>query len=154
VVGTHPGVFYFTLGQREGLRIGGVRGFDAAPWYVVGKDIDRNLLVVDQGSDSEYLLSTTTWTEAAHWVAGTPPATTFACSAQTRYRQHEEACEVTVDDSGNLEVRFARPQRAVTPGQSLVLYDGDECLGGAVIAGTDAPLDMWQHHALPGSSAA
>jgi tRNA-specific 2-thiouridylase len=154
VVGTHPGVFYFTLGQREGLRIGGVRGFDAAPWYVVGKDIDRNLLVVDQGSDSEYLLSTTTWTEAAHWVAGTPPATTFACSAQTRYRQHEEACEVTVDDSGKLEVRFARPQRAVTPGQSLVLYDGDECLGGAVIAGTDAPLDMWQHHALSGSSAA
>ena len=139
-VGTHPGVFYFTLGQREGLQLGGVRGFDAAPWYVVGKDIERNILTVDQGSDSPFLLSTTTWTESAHWIAGAPPSTRFTCSAQTRYRQHEENCEVIVEDSGNLTVRFARPQRAVTPGQSLVLYDGDICLGGAVIAATDAPL--------------
>ena len=154
VVGTHPGVFYFTLGQREGLQIGGVRGFEAAPWYVVGKDVERNLLFVDQGSDSPYLQSTTTWTEPAHWIAGTPPAATFNCSAQTRYRQQEEACEVTVENSGCLQVRFARPQRAVTPGQSLVLYDGDTCLGGAVIAATDAPLEMRQHDALPRSSAA
>lgn len=154
MVGTHPGVFYFTLGQREGLQIGGVRGYEAAPWYVVGKDVERNILVVDQGSGSRYLQSATTWTEAAHWIAGMPPATTFRCSAQTRYRQQEEACEVMVDDSGGMEVRFARPQRAVTPGQSLVLYDGEDCLGGAVIAGTDAPLETWQHHALPGSSAA
>lgn len=140
VVGTHPGVFYFTLGQREGLRLGGLRGFDAAPWYVVGKDVEHNVLTVDQGRDSPYLMSMTTWTEAAHWIAGAPPATTFTCSAQTRYRQQEEACEVTIEESGQLQVRFARPQRAVTPGQSLVLYDGEACLGGAVIAATDAPL--------------
>ncbi len=78
--------------------------------------------------------------EAAHWIAGAPPSTRFRCTAQTRYRQPEEPCEVTVDDSGTLRVAFPRPQRAVTPGQSVVLYDGDACLGGAVIAATDAPV--------------
>lgn len=140
-VGEHPGVFYFTLGQREGLGLGGVRGFDAAPWYVVGKDVADNVLYVDQGADSRWLQSSTTWTEPAHWIAGHPPGTRFECSAQTRYRQHEETCEVIVEDTGTLQVRFARPQRAVTPGQSLVLYDGEACLGGAVIAATDAPLE-------------
>ncbi|MGN7725186.1 tRNA 2-thiouridine(34) synthase MnmA [Luteimonas sp. 22616] len=150
-VGTHPGVFYFTLGQREGLQIGGLRGFEAAPWFVVGKDVERNVLVVDQGSDSRYLLSDTTWTEGAHWIAGAPPAATFTCSAQTRYRQHDQDCEVEVRDDGSLRVRFAQPQRAVTPGQSLVLYDGDHCLGGAVIAATDAPLEQRRHDTNPGA---
>lgn len=140
-VGTHPGVFYFTLGQREGLAIGGVRGRPAAPWYVVGKDVRRNVLYVDQGADSPWLMSTRARTEAAHWIGGAPPAPRFDCTAQTRYRQNDEACTVTVDEDGSLGVAFHRPQRAVTPGQSLVLYDGDECLGGAVIAGTDAPLE-------------
>ena len=139
VVGEHPGVFFFTLGQREGLHIGGVRGRAAAPWYVVGKDVARNVLVVDQGTDTPYLQSTLLWTEAAHWIAGAAPASRFTCTAQTRYRQRDEDCEVRVHDDGTLEVAFARPQRAVTPGQSLVLYDGDDCLGGAVIAATDAP---------------
>lgn len=139
-VGTHPGVFYFTLGQREGLQLGGVRGFPAAPWFVVAKDIASNVLTVDQGSDSRYLLSDTTWTEAAHWISGAPPAQRFDCTAQTRYRQVDEPCSVAVRDDGTLEVRFVRPQRAVTPGQSLVLYDNEVCLGGAVIASTDAPL--------------
>lgn len=140
-IGRHPGVFYFTLGQREGLNIGGVRGREAAPWYVVGKDVARNLLYVEQGIDNPWLLSHRLWSEPAHWVAGAPPAARFECTAQTRYRQDDEACEVEVLDDGTLQVRFARPQRAVTPGQSLVLYAGDECLGGAVIAATDAPLD-------------
>ena len=139
-VGEHPGVFYFTLGQREGLNIGGVRGRPQAPWFVVGKDIERNLLYVDQGHDSPWLQSTQLRSETAHWVAGHPPATRFACTAQTRYRQPDEACEVEVLDDGTLSVRFARPQRAVTPGQSLVLYDGDACLGGAIILSTDAPV--------------
>jgi len=141
VLGEHPGVFFFTLGQREGLQIGGVRGRDPAPWYVVAKDVANNVLVVDQGADSPHLLSTELWSEPAHWIAGAPPAGRFACAAQTRYRQREEACEVEVAEDGSLRVRFARPQRAVTPGQSLVLYSGDECLGGAVIAATDAPLE-------------
>lgn len=141
-VGEHPGVFYFTLGQREGLNIGGVRGFEAAPWYVVGKDVGRNALYVDQGSDSRYLQSQALWTEPAHWIDGAPPARRFTCTAQTRYRQTEESCEVSVEEPGTLSVRFERPQRAVTPGQSLVLYHGDVCLGGAVIAATDAPLEL------------
>ena len=138
-IGTHPGVFFYTLGQREGLNIGGVRGRPQAPWFVVGKDIERNLLYVDQGHDSPWLRSTSLRSEAAHWVAGHAPARRFACTAQSRYRQPDEACEVEVLDDGTLEVRFERPQRAVTPGQSLVLYDGDACLGGAVILSTDAP---------------
>ncbi len=139
-IGEHPGVFYFTLGQREGLNIGGVRGRPQAPWFVVGKDIERNLLYVDQGHDSPWLQSRVLHSEEAHWVAGSPPATRFPCTAQTRYRQPDEACEVEVLGDGRLVVRFARPQRAVTPGQSVVLYDGDNCLGGAVIASTDAPF--------------
>jgi len=143
VVGRHPGVFYFTLGQREGLQLGGVRGFDAAPWYVVGKDVERNVLVVDQGSDSPHLKSTRLWSGPAHWIGGTPPARRFKCTAQTRYRQPEEPCQVSIDEStGRLEIVFRNPQRAVTPGQSVVLYEGDACLGGAVIAATDAPLEQ------------
>ncbi|MEO6170322.1 MAG: tRNA 2-thiouridine(34) synthase MnmA [Lysobacter sp.] len=142
VIGTHPGVFYFTLGQREGLNIGGVRGFQAAPWYVVGKDVASNVLYVDQGSETPWLKSSLLWSETAHWVAGAPPAEHFACTAQTRYRQRDEPCTVRVGDDGSLEVQFARPQRAVTPGQSLVLYEGAVCLGGAVIARTDAPLEQ------------
>ena len=138
-VGEHPGVFYFTLGQREGLHIGGVRGRAQAPWFVVGKDVERTLLDVDQGHDSPWLQSRSLRTEAMHWIAGDAPATRFACTAQTRYRQPDEACEVEVHEDGSVGVRFARAQRAVTPGQSLVLYDGDVCLGGAVILHTDAP---------------
>ncbi|HEY4556113.1 MAG TPA: tRNA 2-thiouridine(34) synthase MnmA, partial [Lysobacter sp.] len=94
VVGTHPGVFYFTLGQREGLHIGGVRGFEPAPWYVVGKDVHANVLYVDQGADSPWLRSTTLRSEHAHWIEGAPPATRFTCAAQTRYRQNEQPCDV------------------------------------------------------------
>ncbi len=142
VIGTHPGVFFFTLGQREGLNIGGVRGRAAAPWYVVGKDVANNVLYVDQDTHGPWLQSTRLWSETAHWVAGAPPARQFECTAQTRYRQPDEACSVTVNDDGTLAVRFARAQRAVTPGQSLVLYDGEVCLGGAVIERTDAPLEQ------------
>lgn len=141
ILGEHPGVFYFTLGQREGLQLGGTRGRTAAPWYVVGKDVTRNVLYVDQGHDSPWLQSQLLWSEPVHWIAGSPPATRFACTAQTRYRQQDEPCEMTVREDGSVELRFARPQRAVTPGQSLVLYDGEVCLGGAVIQATDAPLE-------------
>jgi len=141
-IGPHPGVFYFTLGQREGLAIGGVRGRAQAPWYVVGKDVAANILYVDQGHDSPYLQSRQLRTEVAHWVSGSAPARRFSCSAQVRYRQHDEPCTVQVRDNGTLAVEFNRPQRAVTPGQSLVLYQGECCLGGAVIAATDAVLEQ------------
>ena len=138
LVGEHAGSFYYTLGQREGLNIGGVRGRDAAPWYVVGKDVASNTLWVDQGHDNPALLSTQLVTEAATWVAGSPPSDRFEASAKTRYRQPDQHCRVEVRDDGSLDVRFSEAQRAVTPGQSLVLYHGDECLGGAVIAASNA----------------
>jgi tRNA-specific 2-thiouridylase len=141
VIARHPGVFYFTLGQREGLNIGGVRGRAQAPWFVVGKDVAANVLYVDQDSQSPWMMSRALRSETAHWVAGSAPARQFRCTAQTRYRQPDEPCTVSVLDDGCLSVTFDRPQRAVTPGQSLVLYDGPVCLGGAVIATTDAPLE-------------
>ncbi len=144
VLGEHPGVFYFTLGQREGLQLGGVRGRQAAAWYVIGKDVENNILYVDQGSESPWLQSTTLQSEVAHWIDGSPPAARFTCSAQTRYRQPAEPCEVRVSGDGSLTVCFTRSQRAVTPGQSLVLYEADVCLGGAVIATTNAPLERAQ----------
>lgn len=138
-IGQHPGVFYFTLGQREGLDIGGVRGRPAAPWYVVGKDVSCNILYVDQDRESPWLLSSRLTTEAMHWIDGAAPARRFDCTAQIRYRQTEEPCSVEQRDDGSISVLFARPQRAATPGQSVVLYDGPVCLGGAVIMATDAP---------------
>jgi len=144
VLGEHPGVCYFTLGQREGLQVGGIKGCDPAPWYVVGKDVEHNILYVDQGRESPWLLATALRSESAHWIAGSPPARRFACMAQTRYRQEAQACDVEVRDDGTLDVRFAVGQRAVTPGQSLVLYDAQVCLGGAVIATTDTPVDYMQ----------
>ena len=137
VVGEHAGCWYYTLGQREGLHI----GRPAAPWFVVAKDVANNVLVVDQGGNSPYLLSTRLRSEPAHWVAGAPESARFDCTAKTRYRQDDQACTVEVDADGSLSVAFASPQRAVTPGQSVVLYRDDECLGGAVIAATDAPLE-------------
>jgi tRNA-specific 2-thiouridylase len=141
VLGQHEGVFFYTLGQREGLHVGGVRGRAAAPWFVVGKDLEANTLFVDQGADSPWLASTCLSSEAAHFVAGAPPASRFRCTARTRYRQHDQACEVQVTDAGTLDVRFDLPQRSVTPGQSVVLYDGEACLGGAVIHSTDARFE-------------
>ena len=138
-VGEHAGVFFYTLGQREGLQIGGVRGRDAAPWYVVGKDIATNILYVDQGHDSAWLQSRTLQGEVARWIEGAPPATTFDCTAKTRYRQTDAPCRVSVRDDGSVDVAFDAPQRAVTPGQSAVFYRNEVCLGGAVIAATDAP---------------
>ena len=140
VLGTHHGVYFHTLGQRGGLQLGGVRGRDQAPWYVVAKDVARNVLVVDQGHDSPWMMSRVVNTEAMHWISGTAPAETFTCLAQTRYRQAPQTCTVKVNSDGTVTATFADPQRAVTPGQSLVLYDGDICLGGAVIAQIDAPV--------------
>jgi tRNA-specific 2-thiouridylase len=130
---------YYTLGQRNGLGIGGRQGMGGEPWYVVGKDVAANVLYVAQGGENHWLQSRRLHAEAPAWVAGSAPATVFRCTAKTRYRQPDQACEVRVSDAG-VEVRFDVPQRAVTPGQSVVFYDGEACLGGAVIAATDAPF--------------
>ena len=145
-VGEHAGVWYYTIGQREGLHIGGVRGRDAAPWYVVGKDVAANILYVDQGHDSPWLISRSLSTEDTHWVDGGPPATGFDCTAKVRYRQTDAACRVSMRGDGTLNVYFEQPQRAVTPGQSVVFYRDEVCLGGAVIAATDAPAIDGRSH--------
>ena len=141
LLGAHPGAFFFTLGQREGLNLGGVRGRPQAPWFVVGKDVARNRVVVDQGHDSPLLYSQALLTAPADWVEGSAPSASFECTARCRYRQSDQHCRVEVLDDGRLHVRFASAQRAVTPGQSLVLYADEVCLGGAVIECTDAPLE-------------
>jgi tRNA-specific 2-thiouridylase len=138
LIGEHQGAMYYTLGQRNGLGIGGRHGASGEAWYVVGKDVTANVLYVAQGGENHWLYSRRLRSEPPSWIAGAAPATRFRCTARTRYRQADQACAVSVTDDG-LEVRFDEPQRAVTPGQSVVLYDGEVCLGGAVIAATDAP---------------
>ena len=137
-VGEHTGAMFYTLGQRGGLAVGGRAEGSGEPWYVVGKDIAANIVYVDQGHDSPWLQSHSLTASGAHWIAGTPPAASFDCTAMTRYRQPPRACHVEVD-GGRCAVRFDETQRAVAPGQSVVFYRGDECLGGAVIDATDAP---------------
>lgn len=137
VLGTHSGTSFYTIGQRDGLGIGGRKGARPEPWFVVGKDVARNVLIVDQG-DSPWLLARRLVATETTFIAGSPPAASFDCTAKTRYRQPDQACSVTVRDDGILDVRFAEPQRAVTPGQSVVFYRGEVCLGGAVIEATDA----------------
>ena len=133
-LGTHRGLMNYTLGQRQGIEVGGVRGAAEAPWYVAAKDLARNTLVVVQQHDHPLLMCVEFATEPASWVAGSPPASRFDCAVKTRYRQADQACSVEVRGDGSCVVRTAAPQRAVTPGQSAVFYDGDNCLGGAVIA--------------------
>ena len=133
VIGKHHGLMYHTLGQRQGLGIGGVKNRPEEPWYVAQKDLGRNVLIAVQGHDHPLLLSRHLFAEQMTWVAGMPPAQAFTCKAKTRYRQSDQHCEVNLDQDGNANVTFEQPQRAVTPGQSLVLYDGDVCLGGGVI---------------------
>jgi len=133
-VGEHQGLMYYTLGQRKGLGIGGRR--DArpdVPWFVAGKDLARNTLIVVQGHDHPALLSTRVNAVDPHWI-GAAPVAGARYSAKTRYRQDDAPCEVLHCDAGHLALRFDAPQWAVTPGQSVVLYHGEVCLGGAVIA--------------------
>lgn len=141
-VGEHAGVFFYTLGQRSGLGIGGRAESAGDPWYVVGKDVANNILIAAQGNANEWLQSRRLVASESTWVDGAPPATEFRCTAKTRYRQGDQACEVRVSGS-DCEVSFDEPQRAVTPGQSVVFYDADVCLGGAIIQRSDAPFGGW-----------
>ena len=138
VIGQHVGLSFYTLGQRQGLGIGGVKakgapkgGAEHAPWFVARKDVQKNTLWVVQGHDHPWLLSPSLRAEDLSWVAGEAPQAT-AIAAKTRYRQSDAPCTLALDDGG-FTLRFAEPQWAVTPGQSAVLYDGEVCLGGGVI---------------------
>jgi len=127
--GRHEGALYYTIGQRQGLGIGGA----GEAWYVVDKDIEKNVLYVEQGEHHPALYSPALLASQLHWVAGVPPPLPHACSAKVRYRQTDQPCTIGQLAAGTAQVTFASPQRAVTPGQSVVFYDGDICLGGGVI---------------------
>jgi len=132
-VGRHTGLMYYTFGQRQGLRIGGQADGSEDPWYVAGKDLDRNVLVVVQGHDHPALQSRGLRAAQLSWVAGRQPAERFTCTAKVRYRQQDQSCEVQMHADGGCEVSFEAPQRAVTPGQYVVFYRDADCLGGGVI---------------------
>jgi tRNA-specific 2-thiouridylase len=138
-VGEHVGLSFYTLGQRQGLGIGGLKGRAGAdsghhaPWYVARKDVAANTLYVVQGHDHPWLQSLALTADDVSWIAGAPPAE-GRYGAKTRYRQADADCDYG-PQAGSFELRFAEPQWAVTPGQSAVLYDGERCLGGGVIAG-------------------
>jgi len=132
VIGRHRGLERYTLGQRSGLGIGGRKGGDDAPWFVAAKDLARNALVVVQGADHPRLYCTGLAASAPHWIRGTAPAAEFACTAKVRYRQPDVDCRVAAGADG-IEVTFAMPLAGAAPGQYIVFYDGEECLGGAAI---------------------
>ncbi|MDO9568944.1 MAG: tRNA 2-thiouridine(34) synthase MnmA [Hydrogenophaga sp.] len=139
VLGRHVGLSFYTLGQRQGLGIGGVRekgaqkgGNEHAPWFVARKDMEKNTLWVVQGHDHPWLLSPALRAQDASWVAGHPPAA-GALAAKTRYRQADAPCQFAAEGEAGFALRFTDAQWAVTPGQSAVVYDGDICLGGGVI---------------------
>jgi tRNA-specific 2-thiouridylase len=139
VVGEHSGLAYYTLGQRQGLGIGGLRGFADEPWYVLHKDAAGNVLYVGQGHDHPWLYSRVLRATQLSWVAGSAPQAGSRLTAKVRYRQSDQACRLLEVDGGEMLLQFDRAQRAVTPGQSVVLYDGDACLGGGVIEWADTP---------------
>ena len=133
VIGQHAGLMYHTIGQRQGLGIGGVKGAPDEPWFVIAKNLEHNQLLVAQGTDHPLLYTNFLGAGQAHWINGNPTTDTLRVTAKTRYRQADQACEVTLLPDNQLAVIFDEPQRAVTPGQSVVFYQGDICLGGAVI---------------------
>lgn len=139
VVGEHIGLGFYTLGQRGGLTIGGRAGHSEQPWFVAAKDARRNVLTVVQGHDHPWLLSRSLQTEAAHWLIDVP-ATPLRCGVKIRYRQADQMATVLPQAGGGLHIHFDEAQRAVTPGQFAVLYDGARCLGGAVISRNFAQL--------------
>jgi tRNA-specific 2-thiouridylase len=131
-VGSHQGLAHYTIGQRQGLGIGGRAGSSGEPWYVVEKDLARDTLVVAQGRDHPALYSRELLSSQLHWIRDAAPALPLRCEAKIRYRQSAQSCEVVADDHG-CRVLFDAPQWAAAPGQSVVFYARDECLGGAII---------------------
>jgi tRNA-uridine 2-sulfurtransferase len=133
VIGRHDGLMYYTLGQRQGLGIGGGHGKTGEPWFVVDKDLERNVLIVAEGAGHPRLYSTRLIATDVNWISGKEPASSFTCTAKFRYRQPDQGVTVHLREDSTVEVVFDQPQKAVTPGQAVVFYNGEECLGGGII---------------------
>ncbi|HEX9708303.1 MAG TPA: aminomethyltransferase beta-barrel domain-containing protein, partial [Steroidobacteraceae bacterium] len=151
VVGRHRGLERYTLGQRSGLGVGGLRGRGDDPWFVAGKDLARNALTVVQGSGHPALFCAGLRAAKPHWISGTAPAATIACTAKVRYRQPDVGCRVQVEADG-VDVRFEEPLRGAAPGQYIVFYDGEECLGGAAIMALQPLEDSCRTASEPAAS--
>jgi tRNA-specific 2-thiouridylase len=135
-IGRHNGLMYYTLGQRKGLGIGGLKDSDEEPWYVVEKDLVNNVLKVAQGHNHPVMFHNTLEASQINWIENTEPeidSTTEQLTAKIRYRQSDQNCTLNKIDQDRYQVRFVTPQRAITPGQSVVFYQGEVCLGGGVI---------------------
>lgn len=139
-MGEHDGLMFYTLGQRQGLGIGGIAESSGEPWYVVDKDNDNNVLLVAQGHNHPRLFHQYLSADELHWVSGETPNLPLRCRAKIRYRQHDQACVINAGDDGKLIVNFDESQRAVTPGQAIVFYQDDVCLGGGTI------VSKWNTH--------
>jgi len=140
-VGRHLGLMYYTLGQRQGLGIGGRRDGDGEAWYVAAKDLKRNRLIVVQGHDHPALLSERLVARDLNWISGAAPHCQWVYGAKTRYRQKDAACTISEVDAQGCTVEFAEPQWAVTPGQSVVVYESQVCLGGGIIESSERMRD-------------
>lgn len=133
IVGQHEGLMYYTLGQRRGLNIGGRKGGNGERWFVIKKDLENNILYVSQGED-DLLFSDGLFASGMNWIPEKPKESEFSCFAKFRYRQPDQKVKVTVLDDKNIKVDFDERQRAITPGQFVVLYDENGlCLGGGTI---------------------
>lgn len=133
VIGKHDGLMFYTIGQRQGLHIGGQKGRPESPWYVAKKDLARNVLIVVQDNDHPALFQSTLIANSVHWINQAPDLP-FTCQAKTRYRQPDQSCTLEPINSAQTRVTFTHPQRAITPGQSIVFYQDDVCLGGGIIS--------------------
>ena len=129
VLGEHDGLAYYTIGQRKGLKFGG----EGEAWYVMDKDISRNVVIIDRGKDHPALFALSLIASELAWITHHPPADAFRCTAKIRYRQQDQPCRVTLTEHGEAHVVFDTPQRAITPGQAVVFYKEDRCLGGGKI---------------------
>jgi tRNA-specific 2-thiouridylase len=133
IIGRHQGLIFYTLGQRQGLGIGGQKNKSEAAWYVVKKDLLRNVLIVAQKHDHPLLYRQELSCDQIHWIKEGHPDESFYCQAKTRYRQPQQPCQVTTLDHKRYFVKFEKPQWAITPGQSVVFYQDELCLGGGII---------------------